>query len=75
MVGNKNSGRRDSLPRGGGRPRSRLIVHIDTPYIEQLQEIAEAERTTVHDVVKTALLEFISDWQANHDSEQVAHDG
>lgn len=70
MVGNKNSGRRpnDGLPRGGGRPRSRLIVHIDTPYIEQLQEIAETERTSVLDVVRTALLEFISEWQSQHDS-------
>ena len=69
MVGNKNSGRRDSLPRGGGRPRSRLIVHIDTPYIEQLQEIAEAEQTDVYDVVRTALLEYISGWQSRHDSQ------
>ena len=68
MVGNKNSGRRDSLPRGGGRPRTRLIVHIDTPFIDQLQEIAATERTTVQDVVRTALLEFISDWQVKHDS-------
>jgi len=69
MVGNKNSGRRpnDGLPRGGGRPRSRLIVHIDAPYIQQLEEIAEAEHTSVPDVVRTALLEFISNWQDEHD--------
>lgn len=65
MVGNKNSGRRpgDGLPRSGGRPRTRLIVHIDTPYIEQLEEIAEVEHTSIMDVVRTALLEFISTWQ------------
>lgn len=72
MVGNKNSGRRPgdgAGQRGGGhRRRSRLIVHIDTPYIEQLQEIAETEHTILLDVVKTALLEFISEWQADHDS-------
>ena len=70
MVGNKNSGRRpnDGLPRGGGRPRTRLIVHIGTPYIEQLHEIAYTEHTDVHDVVRTAILEFISAWQAEHDS-------
>jgi len=68
MVGNKNSGRRDSRPRGGGRPRSRLVVHIDTPYIEQLAEIAEAEHTSMLDVVRTALLEFIGQWQDEHDS-------
>ncbi len=69
MVGNKNSGRRDSLPRGGGRPRTRLIVHIGTPYIEQLEEIAETAQTTVHDVVRTAILSYISDWQSDHDSD------
>ena len=69
MVGNKNSGRRpnDGLPRGGGRPRSRLIIHIGSPYIEQLREIAEAEHTIIEDVVRTALLEFISEWQSAHD--------
>ena len=68
MVGNKNSGRRDSLPRGGGRPRSRLIIHIGSPVIEQLQEIAEAERTTAQDVAREAILSFISDWQDEHES-------
>ena len=68
MVGNKNSGRRDSLPRGGGRPRSRLIIHIGSPVIEQLQEIAEAERTTAQDVAREAILSFISDWQDEHGS-------
>ena len=67
MVGNKNSGRRDSLPRGGGRPRTRLIVHIGTPFIEQLAEIAEAEQTDIHAVVRAAILSYISDWQAAHD--------
>ncbi|HKW21517.1 MAG TPA: ribbon-helix-helix domain-containing protein [Ktedonobacterales bacterium] len=69
MVGNKNSGRRDRLPRGGGRPRTRLTVHIATPYIEQLDEIAEAEHTTIVDVVRTALLEYIEAWQVKHDSQ------
>ena len=68
MVGNKNSGRRDSLPRGGGRPRSRLIIHIGSPVIEQVQEIAEAERTTAQDVAREAILSFISDWQDEHES-------
>ena len=68
MVGNKNSGRRDSLPRGGGRPRSRLIIHIGSPVIEQLQESAEAERTTAQDVAREAILSFISDWQDEHES-------
>ena len=69
MVGNKNSGRRDSLPRGGGRPRTRLIIHIGSPVIEQLQEIAEAEHTTPQDVAREAILSFISDWQSAHDSD------
>ena len=71
MVGNKKSGRRDSLPRGGGRPRSRLIIHIGSPVIEQLQEIAEATQTTMQDVARDAILSYISDWQAEHDSEAV----
>ena len=68
MVGNKNSGRRDSLPRGGGRPRTRLMVNIPTHIIVQLQEIAEAEGCDELDVVREAILSYISDWQSQHDN-------
>lgn len=70
MVGNKNSGRHDNLPRGGGRPRTRLILQIPTYVIVQLQEIAETEGCDELDVVREAILSYISDWQANHDSKQ-----
>jgi hypothetical protein len=69
MVGNKNSGRRphDGLPHGGGRPRTRLIVNIPTHVIVQLAEIAEAEGGDELDVVREAILSYISDWQDQHD--------
>lgn len=75
MVGNKRSGRRDSLPRGGGRPRTRVIIQMPRLVMVQLEEIAEVEHTTVLEVVRTALLEFISTWQAEHDSRESEENG
>lgn len=74
MVGNKNSGRRpnDGLPRGGGRPRTRVIATIPRHVMVQLEAIARAEQTDVLDVVRAALLKFIRTWQDAHDDE---HDG
>ena len=68
MVGNKNSGRRDSLPRGGGRPRTRLIIQVPTYVIIQLEEIAATEHASILDVVREAILGYVSDWQADHDA-------
>ena len=70
MVGNKNSGRRphDGLPRSGGRPRTRLIIQMPTIVIDQLHAIADAEHATTLDVVREAILSYISDWQDRHDS-------
>jgi hypothetical protein len=42
MAGNKNSGRRDSLPRGGGRPRTWVHIAPQSEYGAYLREIVAA---------------------------------
>jgi len=66
MVGNKNSGRRDSLPRGGGRPRSRLIIHADEALIRRVERVARYEETSMSDVVRVALRDYLRDWEDDH---------
>lgn len=70
MPGNKNSGRRDNRPRGGGRPRSRVILHMEAPDIAQLEAIAKAERATAEAVAQDAILGYIAEWQDGHASEE-----
>jgi hypothetical protein len=56
---------------GAGRPRTRVTLHIPAWAMRQLEEIAEAEGTNVAGVVHDALLDWISAWQAEHDSTHV----
>lgn len=63
MPGNKNSGRRDSLPRGGGRPRTRVIIQMPRWAMMQLEEMAEKRSTNVTVLVQEAIMSFIADQQ------------
>lgn len=53
---------------GAGRPRTTLHLTMPPAVLRQYEEIAEAERTTVEEVVKTALLDWLSEWQDRHDA-------
>ena len=51
---------------GAGRHATWLALSLPLGIIPQLEEIARAEGVAVVDVVKEALLSFISDWQGAH---------
>jgi len=59
MAGNKNSGRRDSLPRGGGRPRTRLIVHLPRPHMERMEQLASRYGVDLERLAQWALADYV----------------
>lgn len=70
------------MPRGGkrdgaGRPRRHIPRGILVPPVVllQLMEIAQVEGVPLEEVVKEAILSFIADWQAEHDSARHAVGG
>jgi hypothetical protein len=63
------------MPRGGKRegagPPRRYVprgILVPPAVLAQLQEIADAEGWPLAEVVKEAILRFISDWQDEHDA-------
>lgn len=53
---------------GAGRPRTTLHLMMPPLVLRQFEEVAAAEHTTVEEVVKAALLDWLSAWQDRRDS-------